>query len=123
MAEPISARTDNDHREALDRMVARGEADSPSEALRQTSQAELARRGYMNGHGSYVVSAAFAKIGEVLGILGMALLAATLFWPVSARWPALVTLIVAVVCYGISRGVVNWEPQIIEQIFGNGEKA
>lgn len=123
MAERVTARTDKDHREALDQMIERGEADSRSEALRQTSQANLARRGYMNGHGTQSVAAGLQTVGTVFGLVGLAWLAATMFWPVTLRTPSMAFLVAAVGCFAVKRAVTRFEPRTIERIFGRGEKA
>lgn len=103
MAKNTTARTDKDHREALQRMVDSGEADSASEALRQTSYADLARRGYLNG--SRGVERAAEEFGKAFGWVGVGWLAVTAIYPVEYRVGAVFALVASVACFGVSRVV------------------
>lgn len=97
MAENVTARTDKDHREALDEMVESGQADSRSEALRQTSQADLARRGFLNGvqRRGGQLAGAFKESAKYLFVAALTWLGVTVWFPFGYRTPAVVLLVAA----------------------------
>lgn len=124
MSKSTSIRLDNDHEDALDRMVKRGDADSPSEALRQTSQRDLARRGYLTGNGPSPLAKALDTVGLVCGIIGLVWVAVTFLYPVEVRIWAVSFMLASVLAYSGKRlitsdNTVTW----LRGVIGRGEKA
>lgn len=106
MSKATSVRVDNDHEAALGKMVDRGEADNPSEALRQTSQAELARRGYLdNSHATSYWAWALQRIAMAFMYVGAGAVAVLYFLPVRFRLVAVVPLLAGLVCLVGSRAL------------------
>lgn len=127
MAKTIGARTDKEHREALEKIVEHGDADSPSEALRQTSQAELARRGYLNGATMDTslrqTVREFARIFSYGGIFWFGF---TVLWSVEVRLAGVFLLCVGLALFGVDQLLAKVEPKVTDRInslFSRGETA
>jgi len=118
MAKNTTARTDQDHREALDAMVDAGEADSKSEALRQTSQSDLARRGYLNGTHKPRLSGIADEFAKAFAWIGIGWLGVTMLYPVGYRLGAVFAFLAAFGCMAVGRVV-----EMDGVGFGRGEKA
>jgi len=116
MAQTVSARADKDHRQALEEYKDDGHADSPSEALRQTSQAELARQGYLNGNGNTTLKWLTKEFSRAFVWIGVAWLALTSLAPIEYRMGAVFALFAAVGCSGLYVVLDNREPRISEKI-------
>jgi len=127
MAQNVTARTDQSHRDALDAYVSDGEADSRSEALRETSTAELARMGYMNGTTKdTTLRKLFREFARVFSYGGFAWLGLTVMMDLALRLAGVWLLAVGLVLFGIDRGLARLEPRVsngIKGIFIQGEKA
>lgn len=118
MAKQVTVRADRDHRDALEGMIDRDEADSMAEAMRQTSQAELARRGYLNGNGDKPWL--MREIGKLSAYLGVGWLAFTLFYPVTLRVWVVVFFAIAAVMYAAAEAS---ERGVLPSILGSSEAA
>jgi len=118
MAQTVSARADTDHREALEDYADDGHADSQSEALRQTSQAELARRGYLNGNGNTKLKWLTKEFSRAFVWIGVAWLALTVAFPVEFRMGAVFALFAAVSCSGLYVVLDTHEPRVSEKLNG-----
>jgi hypothetical protein len=105
MSKSTSVRLDTDHAKAIGDMVEHGEADSPSEALRQTSQADLARRGYLNGSGESYWAWLLRRVGFAFMYAGLGAVALLYFLPVTFRIVAVVPLLSGLVCLAGSRAI------------------
>lgn len=116
MAQTVSARADTDHREALEDYADDGNADSPSEALRQTSQAELARQGYLNGNGNTTLKWASKEFSRAFAWIGVAWLAFTFTAPVEYRLGAVFALSAALACSALYVLLDTHEPHISERL-------
>jgi len=124
MAENVTARTDKDHRDALTAMVDSGEADSISEALRQTSQADLARRGYVDGpNGDTALVKTAYELSRALAWVGIAWLVVTALYPVALRVGGVFALVSAFGMWGVAQALQRAEPNITNRIFGRGDEA
>lgn len=127
MAENVTARTDKDHREALDQLVEHGYADSRSEAIRQTSQAELARMGYLNGtQMDTPLRKTVREFARVFVYGGFAWLGLTVMLSLSLRLGGVWMLAVGFVLLGIDQLLGRVEPRITDRLnglFSRGEPA
>jgi hypothetical protein len=127
MAQNVTARTDKEHREALDHYVEHGHADSRSEAVRQTSQAELARMGYLNGATMDTslrqTVREFARLFSYGGIFWFGF---TILWSVEIRLAGVFLLCVGLVLFGVDQLLAKVEPRVtdrINRLFSRGETA
>lgn len=117
MAKQVNVRTDKDHREAMDAMIASEEADSYAEAMRQTSRTELARRGYMNGHnGQTRLRATITEMAKLFLYAGVALLGVTWFYPVELRVVAMGPIISGLFLIGVDRALEQYEPALSQRL-------
>lgn len=117
MAKTIGARTDDEHREALDRLVEHSGADSRSEALRQTSQAELARRGYLNGTRlDTPLRRTVREFARLFAYAGFAWFGFAVLWSVEVRLGGLALLGLAAVLLAVDRALGAVEPRVTERL-------
>lgn len=105
MGERPSIRIDDHHKDALQRMVENSDADNFSEAFRQTSQAELARRGYLDGSGDSYWAWLLRRVGFAFMYAGLGAVAVFYFLPVAVRLVAVVPLLSGLVCLAGSRAI------------------
>jgi len=119
MAQNIAARADKDHREALDDMVEDGHADSRSEALRQTSQASLARMGYLNGTTKdTTLRQTVREFARLFVYGGFAWFAFTVLWSVEVRLAGMVLVTFGVALLGADRLLAQVEPSVTKRLHG-----
>lgn len=119
MAKQVTVRTDKDHREALDLMQEYGEADSRAEAMRASSQAELARRGYLNGSDMDTpLRKTFREFARLFSYGGFAWLGFTVMWSLEFRLAGVWLLTVGLVLFGVDRGLARVEPRVTDRING-----
>jgi len=117
MAENVTARTDKDHRTALEQLVEDGHADSLSEALRQTSQRELARMGYLNGTQRDTTLRQFIReAGKLSTYAAIFALGMSLFYPFAFRVPVMILIIGGMVLFGVDAGLARVEPRVSNNI-------
>lgn len=119
MAENVTARTDREHREALDQVVDHGHADSRSEAIRQTSQAELARMGYLNG--TLMDTPLRKTVREFARLFiygGFAWLGLTVMLSLSLRLGGVWMLAVGFVLLGLDQLLARVEPTVTDRLNG-----
>jgi len=102
MPDVASTNLETDHQEALQAYQDDGYAESRSEAIKQTSRAELARKGYMNGYSNGAVQWIAYKLGELSAIVGVAWLAFFYFFPVQYRAGAVFWFVVALLSFGVA---------------------
>lgn len=106
MGKSVSVRVDEDTVEALEAMQEDGKADSASEVMRSATTLYLSDRGYLElGKDSEQsgVAAAGELVGWSLGVVALAWLGVTVFYPVEARLPAVAALAAALSAFGIAR--------------------
>lgn len=119
MAKTIGARADKEHREALERLVEHGDADSQSEALRQTSQAELARRGYLNGTQlDTPLRQTFREFSRLFVYGGFAWLGISVLWAVQIRLGGVFMLAIGLLMYAIDQSLGTVEPAVTDRLTG-----
>jgi len=118
MAHTIGCKTDQDHEDGLEAMIDDGQADSMSEALRQTSRAELARQGYLNGTHKPRLSGIADEFAKAFAWIGIGWLGVTMVYPVGYRLGAVFAFLAAFGCMAVGR-VVEMEGVG----FGRGEQA
>lgn len=120
MSKSTSVRLDSDHEQALGEMVRAGEADSASEALRQTSQADLVRRGYLSGRGAMTtLRRGVRMVGSWFFLFAVAWIGVTYWYSIGFRLPAVGMVISGLVCYGVDRFVLQrHEPHITARLNG-----
>lgn len=126
MADNVTARADKDHRNALERMVERGEADSLSEALRQTSQDGLRERGYLNGGTPMTgLRRGVRMIGYWFVMFAAAWIGLTYFYALEFRVPAVFFVLAGLTCFVVDYGLRHAEPGVSRRIAGlvGGERA
>lgn len=119
MAENVTARTDREHREALDQVVDHGHADSRSEAIRQTSQAELARMGYLNG--TLMDTPLRKTVREFARLFiygGFAWLGLTVMLSLSLRLGGVWMLAIGFVLLGLDQLLARVEPGVTDRLNG-----
>lgn len=117
MAKPVSVRTDKDHREALDAFVDDGNADSKSEAMRATSRAELAKRGYINGHTNKTfLRLAMVRFSQVFLITGVVWTGLTWYYPRVYAMPAIGLFISGLFLAGVGRALETYEPTVTHKL-------
>jgi hypothetical protein len=117
MAKTTSARTDKEHREALERLVEYGDADSPSEALRQTSQAELARRGYLNGTSMDTpLRQTVRELGRFFAYGGILWMLFTVMWSAPVRLAGAALLALGLVLFGVDQALARVEPGVTDRL-------
>jgi len=116
MAQTISARADTEHQDALEEYVNDGNADSVSEAVRQTSQAELARQGYLNGNGNTTLKWVSKEFSRAFAWIGVAWLAFTFALPVQYRLGAIAALSAALACSGLYALLDTHEPHVSQKL-------
>jgi len=117
MAKNVTARTDKDHRDALDAYQEDGKADSRSEALRQTSQASLARQGYLNGTTKDTMLRRTIREASKLTIYAAVFaLGMTLYYPVSFRAVVLVLIIAGLLLQGVDTLLAKVEPTVSQRM-------
>jgi hypothetical protein len=121
MSKSTSVRLDTDHATAITEMVDAGEADSPSEALRQTSQADLARRGYLSGGGGAMTGLrrGVRTVGSWFFLFAVAWVGVTYWYTIDFRLPAAALILSGLFCYGLDRFVLQrYEPGVTRRLNG-----
>lgn len=119
MAKNVTARTDQEHREALDKYVDHGYADSRSEAVRQTSQAELARKGYLNGTElDTPLRQTFREFARMFAYSGFAWLGISVLWAVQLRLGGIFLLFMGMVMFGVDQLLAKVEPRVTDRLNG-----
>jgi hypothetical protein len=119
MAKNVTARSDKEHREALDRFVDHGGADNRSDALQQTSRAELARRGYLDGTRLDTPLRQLVREFSRLFIYGgFAWLGVSVLWSVELRLSGIFLLFMGWLMFALDRGLARVEPSITTKLSG-----
>jgi len=119
MAEHKTVRLDKEHESALESMVEDGNANDMSGAIRQTSQAELARMGYLNGTTKdTTLRQTVREFARLMIYAGFAWFGFTVLWDVQIRLAGLVLLAVGVVLLGADRMLAQVEPTVTNRIHG-----
>lgn len=119
MADNVTARTDKDHRIALEKMVTNGEADSLSEALRQTSQDGLRDRGYLNGGAPMTgLRRGVRMVGYWFVLFTAAWVGLTYFYALEFRLPAVFFVLAALTCFAVDYGLRHVEPNVSRRLAG-----
>jgi len=119
MARNVTARTDSEHREALDKLVEHGHADSRSEAIRQTSQAELARMGYLNGTDMDTpLRKTVREMARLFVYVGFAWMGFAVLWSVEVRLGGVFLILVGMGCLGVDQLLAKIEPRVTDRLHG-----
>lgn len=117
MAENVTARTDQEHREALDQYVRDGHADSRSEAVRQTSQAELARIGYLNGTElDTPLRQTVREFARIFCYAGFAWFGFAVLWSVEVRLGGVFLILMGAILLGVDRALAKVEPKVTDRL-------
>lgn len=111
MADPKTVRLDTDHQSAIEDMIEEGDADTHSEAIRQTSRAQLAREGHLAGSGGTGYWAwALRRMAFASMYAGLGAIAIFYFMPLSIRFIAVVPMLAGIICLVTSRAIEAHQP-------------
>jgi len=119
MGERLTGNFDQNHVDGFETMQDEGKADSYSEAVRRASTVGLQQMGYVNGQKEPEVTPLqrnLHKLANAFFWVGIALIGATLWYPVGFRIVSVAPLISAGVLYSLEGFVEAKEPAVSKKL-------
>lgn len=124
MAETYGARLNKHQEQSLEEMVAQGDADNTSEALRMALDSGLAELGYQHGQQKDTrLRRLLRRAADAFGLAALVWVGLTFLYPIGFRMWAIPLFTVAVGLYVADRGLARHEPAVSQRLgafFGTG---
>lgn len=112
-----TVRLQNRQSDVVESMAENGDAENPSEAIRDAIEHYAQSMGYVNGHKkSTFLTFAMWRVAWLFGIAGVVGLAFTLTYPVSARLPSFALVITSFACFGAYHALNYVEPKVTNSL-------
>lgn len=117
MAKQVNVRTTKETREALERLVDEGEADSRAGAMRKAARESLEARGYLDGHTPMTgLRRSIRTVGAWFMLFAVAWVGLTYWYSIAWRLPAAGLVMSGLFCYGVDRLLARHEPKLSNRL-------